>query len=467
MLWDEKENYIPSDELTLEDIQEQHHEYNTFTAPIIPRFMRYYRKFLIGQDYSGLLSFFMLLSTITMKKKIFIKTTRGILDLRLFMIKFSNMGSGKGENQAAMRPIETACALRVKSIKSPTVQKLVGSIDEVQERVNIEKGLHTPGDSIPRFNKHGDQYGTFDWYSPRIPGLLEEFDQLNIEECAPYFDDSPRSREFIRILRCVADNYGSDTNLVMSETLKNKTEYGYNAATTFSMSSFHLKNIHKQLAENGIFSRSIVFIKHMKNEDVEQILDKSEEFFVDVGVKDQEILAEGKKIGEELALLFANFENSVIEVDREAYRMLVKILKEKMRTVCQDDDVGNLLKDFFVRGNILTLKIAGLHAILCGRKKIFEEDIMTGLEIVSTSLLMIQNEILEKGVISQEKSEWVRQVRAIIGRTTLRKGDLIDKMAREWNVGKSKARMRLEKISHAFTEDNGKQGNTVYWRLTG
>ena len=403
-----------------------------------------------NQDFLAILQLYKSFSVLAMKHNIFYA---GKTDVRLFPIVFSNAGSGKGmtnnlNNQVFGYSEATDWGIKIKTIKNPTKEKLIGSWNDKKQEYNLKKDL-----------KFGDER----YLDPKIPGYFEEYDDVIFEEALHIFESQ---KEIQTVMRCVADNYGEPTNYLSSETLKNTTDEGYFAKSSWGTFSYHMMSAEKQsldLISNGLYQRALAVFIRLDEEQVITILNSKNNYTASDIKKFNRIIRE---LRSDVKTLFNKYQDVVMTTDDETFTFLNKKIIEMREYLVYslNDKEIEVVNSYIVRGKNNVIKLACMNALMRGATIIKDDgeklvyfdkvDITVGTEIVKLCLESVIAEI--KPTINRAMTnQYIGDVKKIMGKKSILKSKCILLMTEYWGCNPTQASKRLRMIRFVFEYKKG------------
>lgn len=404
------------------------------------------------QDFLAVIQLYKAFSVLAMKNNLFYI---GGQDLRLFPIIFSDAGSGKGMTGTLYNKV-FGCnligkgLLRIKTVRKPTNEKLVGSWDSSAQELNAKKG----------FTEGHDR-----WVDPKIPGYFEDYDDVVLEEALHIFQ---RETDIQTTLRCVADNFGDATNWLSSETLKNRQNNGYYARSSWGTFSYHLddpKKLSADLVHNGLYQRSLCVFIRLEESQITEIVDNRNNY----SAHQVEVYEERCNILTNLvARHFEKYHDLTLNITDGAYSLLVKQVHE-MRNALKlkftKEEERRIFDSYVVRAKNNIIKLACLNAVMKSRPIVIkdnlrvcfaiEEDVLVASEIVKLCINSVLEEI--KPVMTRELGlQYINDVRKILGKGIMTKGEIAKTMGEFWDCNTTTAMKRINMILYIFSV---KQGN--------
>lgn len=414
------------------------------------------------------------ISTLAIKENLFMRRINGeTIDPRLPMIFVSPSGTGKGIGSSFYEEIfgDEKIGLKIRSLSKPTLQKLTGSFNTSIEEMNRKKGLE-PGN--PKYK------------DPIIRGYFEILDDIIFDEAEYMFNNSPDAYDRLRILRRVIDKYGSQNNLISSETLKNESGHQYYCKCNFSILTYDLDGFSDLYMKNGIFQRCLSFQNDIDEEDFQRLILSTNEPN-NLG----DIFEERKKGLIAQILKTKNFIKSLndkgktfIEISEDAKKIVNYDMKDRISryrntilkdeddnvTVVVDEDQSKALRSFLPRYYVLISKIA-MSIALMNEKEIIDEQVMNEALIIGSSVFestiyyLIYNNYLNNKLSEDLKLVINKFPRNKIVSTT----QIIEFISKIKNVSQRSAWNTFLKIRNvAFVQTNkGKEGknNQKYYKL--
>ena len=408
-------------------------------APLFRKYYNYFNSIIIHQEHVGTLSFFQILGCIAQTKGIKLKMKSEDYDLRTSMIWFSPSGTGKGLTINLIHEFLDRIGIKNKNIKNQvTSQALVGSFDDSTHERNMLKGYS------PENPK---------WRNPKITGIMEENLYVSFDEVQWMFETT-KGDDCLTILRMVADNYGTKSNLISSDTLKAIVQQGleYHSPVTFLTSSYFVPKVKSIITQNGIFQRVATHFSNLTQEQLDEIIEFNNLY------DEKERKGLDRRKGEIIELLKQKLNSPITEIRynskevakffNEHYKQYLSSLRDK-HSISQEE-----LKDYFVRGRNMVLKYAGLNAFLHDRSEITEEDIILGVQIVYTNLDTIYQYILTNAINEKEETI-IKIIRLIINPNKwYSKTELRDELckSRRWQDGRFGGKVKTSKLLNDISD---------------
>lgn len=430
-----------------------------FNSITLQRWMFLWEDKILHQPHYALVMFLRGMSTLLMKHKISILLPDGrLIDPRVPLIYFSPSGSGKGMGAEFYNDIfGDSLGLNITVLKRPTVERLIGSVDSSIIKENRKKGT----------NK--------DYH---IPGYLELYDDIIFDEAQTLFGKGLYGEEMLRVSRMAMDNYGSKTNKMRSETLKNyvigeEESEGYSCACNFCFLSTHIKDINEQLLSNGIFQRAICFFYDMTRPQMNDIIAHS------ITSKGSE--SRKKKLVKELKGINTFIETQFkpddqptipIKIKSREVKIISDILLNKLNLVYEGSedvapnyDLAQLLRCFFPRLKLNFIKLAVGIAISKKKVTIEESDVIDASMIIDLTLNSIEN-LFKSTYLEQKEKDYYFDTKKMLGNKFLPKEEINTRMASYWKCARSTSISRLKNLKKRGLLKFVKQiKKTQFWKV--
>ncbi|MFC1754488.1 hypothetical protein ACFL96_14025 [Thermoproteota archaeon] len=421
-------------------------EQGTFNHEVIQRWMSAWNMKIKHQRHYALLMLMRGVSCLLMKNRRFILTNTTKLDPRIGMIYFSDSGSGKGMGVAQYVGVFREVGLNIESLKKPTPEKLIGSIDSTADTRNRQKG-YSPTDEK--------------YLNPIIPGYFEICDDIIFDEAENSFNGQQYGDELLRNVRCALDNYGSPNNMMKSETLKNMVGHTYPCACNVAFLSYHLDNVSKSILKNGIFQRPVSFFYHIGKPEMVDILTSPKQSIIkDIEKARLKTVADLKKVAH-----FIETMDSDIYISDEAVKLAEKSSLYELGEISKDEDIRSRMQSFLPRVKDNLFRCAAVLAVIKGRKIVNEADVEEAQLIVLTlGYQSMKRELVVYGALAKEQQQWYMDLKKNLHKNRYTKEIVNSIMGKVWGVSRMTAIARLKKMADVFEVVKGK-GNTKLVKL--
>lgn len=436
------------DMISKKEFEHFQNEEDLFTNQILSLYVDTFSMTIKNQIQYALLTCLMGVNLMATRNNLQIQTQKGgsnTEDARIPIIYFSDSGTGKGMGINFFFDIfgDRGVGLRIISPSQPTPEKLVGSFDEEQHKRNLRAGVNEDSPEEEKIKKK--------YLNPVIPGYLESYDLVIMDECEPYFRD--KDGKILRMVRRALDTYGSMNNYLQSETLKNRVNYGYFCKCNIVMLSYYITGIEEKIVTNGIFQRTVCYLSKYTEKEKEGFL-KFNNINIDEHMqRKRQLITELQKIEKYINSLTAPI-TMLAEAEQEICRFItMKFQQEHER----NDEVGNLVDSFLVRMFPLITKLSCAFALLDVRNVITIRDVRQATELASDAFNSVKVVIVEKEIMTKRLQKYSDDVKRNIGKSVMSKGDVETIMSTVWGITPRAVRKRLKKIQHIFRDVEDKR----------
>ncbi len=416
-------------------------ELGMFDVPIIRLWSRTWEMVVKQQRHYSLLMLVRGISCLMMRYNRMIETPTEQLDPRISMIYFSDSGSGKGLGSSFYSEVfgQHGVGLKIRMLRKPTPEKLVGSFNEKINERNIMKSYSSDNEK---------------WRDPIIHGFLETCEDIIFDESHMFFNTQDYGEEILRIARLALDTYQSPNNYMTSETLKNSFDYGYYTKCNVCFLSYHIENISKQILSNGIFQRTNSMFYHLGRKEMEDILTSpSKSILAAVDRNKREIVLMLNTVKEHIQNMSCN-----IQIMPDAVSYTETELKTMLGDIYKDEDTGKLIQSFLPRLRVNIYKTAATLAMLRKSSHVSVQEIKEAIYIViSLGFKSMERELITFGIVAQEQKQWYTDLRYTLGHDIRSKSDIPTVIAAKWGVSRPTAINRLKKLKDLFIEVNMKE----------
>lgn len=422
-----------------------------FENVLLKTYFATWKNKILYQDLYGIFTLLRGISIIAMKSNIMIQTKSDRFDPRIPLIYFSDSGSGKGMGNDFYSEVfgENGVGLKIRTLKEPTNEVLIGSIDSSIDSTNKKKSL-----------KEGDAK----YVDPIIRGYLELYDDIVFEESEKLFNTQEGEKK-LKTARVALDKYGSQTNLLSSETLKNNMGHRYYCKCNVMILTYHVQGIAKCIIENGIFQRNICLFNRLTRYDIKDIIrGKMKGRICDIERGINIIKAELKKLND---YINSNYDEGYITVTEDAENYANDYCDQKLDYYyMKGEDIGEAIKSFFPRLVVLLNKVACSFSLIKRKQIVGIQEMKESCIVVDIAFESMVEQLIINGLFGEEKKKIYHDCKKVLGTRYRSKSLAYDTMATYWNVCNKTVRSRIKKIYHLFDEKKGKEGNTILIRLT-
>ena len=384
------------------------------------------------------------------KHGIYIKKAGEKHDIRINACIIAPSGTGKSEANNFLGTMATNIGLSYNIPHIYNDVSVIGSYSFEIEQRNKDKKL-TPDDER--------------WINPARYGLLKTCDLAIFDEGENVLRTSGKTEWIQLTLQKVANRYGSPANYI--ENLKIGGAIGYHSSASFVITSYPLSEFKETLLRKGLIQRSILFIDENDEEKRNKILNKqiqmlgaeysSRKLVFNDFMKELKLI-DGFLEKEKVNTVFFS-EKAKLKIDeyqKEIRKMIV--LTPGQQDIFNDIE-SRLINQFAILGAINAVVRKGTVI----EKKDIEEAYLLLWKTTLSSIKYIQENV--EFEIDKKYDKYLKNLYEVLDKKVYTKGEIYDKMAKKWNVGKNTAMSRIKKLERYFEKVESSNKNTKLLRL--